>query len=81
MVHAAHCALRLPWIHLAIMKLPAKGVVMWFPATTKLRDNLAESCRRAHLGVQVEMGNNLTNHSHTRPGDLLVPNCGQASSF
>ena len=33
MVHAAHCALRLPWIHLAIMLLPAKGVVMWFPAT------------------------------------------------
>ena len=30
-VHAAHCALRLPWIHLAIMLLPAKGVVMWFP--------------------------------------------------
>ena len=40
----------------------------------KLRDVLAESCRRAHLGVQVEMGNNLTNHSHTRPADLLVPN-------
>ena len=34
MVHAAHCALRLPWIHLAIMLLPAKGMVMWFPATT-----------------------------------------------
>ena len=34
MVHAAHCALRLPGIHLAIMLLPAKGVVMWFPATT-----------------------------------------------
>ena len=34
MVHAAHCALRLPWTHLAIMLLPAKGVVMWFPATT-----------------------------------------------
>ena len=34
MVLAAHCALRLPWIHLAIMLLPAKGVMMWFPATT-----------------------------------------------
>ena len=34
MVHAAHCALRLPWTHLAIMLLPAKGVVMWFSATT-----------------------------------------------
>ena len=40
----------------------------------KLRDILAESCRQAHLGVQVEMGNNLTNHSHTRPAELLVPN-------
>ena len=40
----------------------------------KLRDVLAESCRQAHRGVQVEMGNNLTNHSHTRPADLLVPN-------
>ena len=45
----------------------------------KLRDILAESCRRAHLGVQVEMGNNLTNHSHTRPADLLVPNCKPAA--
>ena len=34
MVHAAHCALRLSWTHLAIMLLPAKGVVMWFPVTT-----------------------------------------------
>ena len=49
----------------------------------KLRDVLAESCRRAHLGVQVEMGNNLTNHSHTRPADLLVPNwvLGKAAAF
>ena len=49
----------------------------------KLRDVLAESCRRAHLGVQVEMGNNLTNHSHTRPAGLLVPNwvLGKAAAF
>ena len=49
----------------------------------KLRDVLAESCRRAHLGVQVEMGNNLTNHSHTRPADLLVPNwvLGKPAAF
>ena len=49
----------------------------------KLRDILAESCRRAHLGVQVEMGNNLTNHSHTRPADLLVPNwvLGKPAAF
>ena len=49
----------------------------------KLRDILAESCWRAHLGVQVEMGNNLTNHSHTRPADLLVPNwvLGKPAAF
>ena len=49
----------------------------------KLRDVLAESCRRAHLGVQVEMGNNLTNHNHTRPADLLVPNwvLGKPAAF
>ena len=49
----------------------------------KLRDVLAESCRRANLVVQVEMGNNLTNHSHTRPADLLVPNwvLGKAAAF
>ena len=42
---------------------------------SKLRDVLSESCRQAHLGVQVEMGSNVTpNHSHTRPADLLVPN-------
>ena len=40
----------------------------------KLRDILAESCRCVPLGVQVEMGNNLTNHSHTHPADYLVPN-------
>ena len=46
----------------------------------KLRDILAESCQRAHLGVQVEMGNNLTN---TRPADLLVPNwvLGKPAAF
>ena len=49
----------------------------------KLCDVLAESCRRAHLGVQVEMGNNLTNHSHTHPADLLVPNwvLGKPAAF
>ena len=41
----------------------------------KLHDVLAESCRRAHLGVQVEMGSNIApNHSHSHPADLLVPN-------
>ena len=43
MVHAAHCALRLPWTHLAIMLLPAKGVVMWFPATTNCVMSLQSS--------------------------------------
>eukprot|EP00731_Ephydatia_muelleri_P021549 Em0014g140a len=41
----------------------------------KLRDTLAETCRRAHLSVKVEAGSNLTkDHSHTRPADILVPN-------
>ena len=40
-----------------------------------LRDVLAEMCHRAHLGVQVEAGNDLTaDHSHTRPADLLLTN-------
>ena len=39
----------------------------------KLRDVLSESRRRAHLGVQVEMGSNVTSsHSLTRPADRLV---------
>eukprot|EP00731_Ephydatia_muelleri_P010847 Em0005g1433a len=41
----------------------------------KLRDTLAETCRRAHLSVKLEAGSNLTkDHSHTRPADILVPN-------
>ena len=65
MVHVAHCALRLPWTHLAIS------------------DVLVESCWRAHLGVQVEMSSNLTNHSHTYPADLLVTNwaLGKPAAF
>ena len=50
----------------------------------KLRDVLAETCRRAHLGVQVEMGSNVTsNHSHTHPADLLIPNwvLGKPAAF
>ena len=41
----------------------------------KIRDILAETCRRAHIGVQVEVGNNLS-HDHTisRPADILLPN-------
>ena len=35
---------------------------------------MAESCRRAHLGVHIEVGHNLTpDHSNTRPADILVP--------
>ena len=34
-----------------------------------------EVCRRAHIGEQVEVGNNLTpSHSKTRPADILIPN-------
>ena len=41
----------------------------------KLRDILAETCRRAHLSVQVEAGCNLTpDHSHSRPADVLISN-------
>ena len=40
-----------------------------------LRDVLAEICHRAHLGVQVEAGNDLNaDHSHTGPADLLLTN-------
>ena len=50
----------------------------------KLRDTLAETCRRAHLSVKVEAGSNLTkDHSHTRPADILVPNwsLGKLAAF
>ena len=50
----------------------------------KLRDTLAETCRRAHLSVKVEAGSNLTkDHSHTRPADNLVPNwsMGRLAAF
>ena len=43
MVLAAHCAMRLPWTHLAITLLPAKGVVMWFPTTTNYVMSLQSS--------------------------------------
>ena len=34
-----------------------------------------ETCRRAHIGVQVEVGNSLTrDHSKSRPADILLPN-------
>ena len=41
----------------------------------KLRDILAETCRRAHFSVQVEAGCNLTSdHNHSRPADVLISN-------
>eukprot|EP00731_Ephydatia_muelleri_P035278 Em0111g3a len=41
----------------------------------KIRDILVETCRRAHIGVQVEVGNNLTHdHNKTRPADILLSN-------
>ena len=40
----------------------------------RLRDIVAESCRRAHLSVHLEVGHNLTpDHSNTRPADILIP--------
>ena len=41
----------------------------------RLRDILAETCRRAHFSVQLEAGCNLTpDHSHSRPADVLFSN-------
>ena len=38
-------------------------------------DTLVEACHRAHLGVKVEAGSNLTvDHSHSHQADILVPN-------
>ena len=40
-----------------------------------LCDVLAETCHRAHLGIQVEAGNDImADHSHTHPADLLLTN-------
>ena len=49
-----------------------------------LRDVFAGSCRLAHLGVKVEVGNNLTqDHDHTRPADVLIHNwsLGKPAAF
>eukprot|EP00731_Ephydatia_muelleri_P033487 Em0030g44a len=49
-----------------------------------LRDVFADSCRLAHLGVKVEVGNNITqDHDHTRPADVLVHNwsLGKPAAF
>ncbi|KAL5486899.1 hypothetical protein EMCRGX_G019438 [Ephydatia muelleri] len=41
----------------------------------RIRDILVETCRRAHIGVKVEVGNNLSrDHSKTRPADILLLN-------
>ncbi|KAL5510752.1 hypothetical protein EMCRGX_G006353 [Ephydatia muelleri] len=41
----------------------------------KIRDILVEICRRAHIGIKVEVGNNLSrDHSKTRPANILLPN-------
>ena len=40
----------------------------------RLRDIVAETCRRAHLSIHLEVGQNLSHdHSNTRPADILVP--------
>ena len=42
------------------------------------------SCCLAHLGVKVDVGNNLTHdHDHTRPADILVHNwsLGKPAAF
>ena len=41
----------------------------------RIRDILVETCSRAHIGVKVEVGNNLSRDpSKTRPADILLPN-------
>ena len=41
----------------------------------RIRDILVETCGYAHIGVKVEVGNNLSrDHSKTRPADILLPN-------
>ena len=41
----------------------------------RIRDILVETCGHAHVGVKVEVGNNLSrDHSKTRPADILLPN-------
>ena len=41
----------------------------------RIRDILVETCGNAHIGVKVEVGNNLSrDHSKTRPADILLPN-------
>ena len=50
----------------------------------KLRDTLAETCRRVHLSIKVEAGSNLSkDHSHTCPADILIPNwsLGKPAAF
>eukprot|EP00731_Ephydatia_muelleri_P029685 Em0021g208a len=44
----------------AIMQSPASMVEMWSPATTGLGTFWWKACHRAHIGIQVEVGNNLT---------------------
>ena len=40
-----------------------------------IRDILVETCRRAHIGIKVEVGNSLSrDHSKTRPAYILLPN-------
>eukprot|EP00731_Ephydatia_muelleri_P019779 Em0012g604a len=49
-----------------------------------LCDVLAETCHRAHLGIQVEAVNDPTaDHSHTHPADLLLTNwtTGKTAAF
>ena len=67
-----HCAQVVHLITVATMQLPGGDVVS---RHNRIRDILVETCRRAHIGVKVEVGNNLSrDHSKTRPADILLPN-------
>ena len=66
-----HFALAMPLTHATTCKRGGDVVAQH----NTLHHVLAETCNRAHLGVQVEAGNDLTaDHSHTHPTDLLLTN-------
>ena len=70
-----HCALAVHLITSATMQLPASMVGIWSPAIIGLGTAWWRPVVWAHIGVEVEVGNNLSrDHSKTRPADVLLPN-------
>ena len=59
-------------INISLMSSYELKYSLVFTRHNRLRDCIVEVCRRAHIGVQVEVGNNLTpSHSKTRPADAI----------